>query len=131
MACAYSVLHGDVATGKYKYVLGRLLATLTHPDGKLRVHAVEYGWQTAWHLLVARRYHGLEDVINSLPTFVYTHYSELYDEWERVCLDDEPQNPFAQGGNIDVDALPNITYESRLLENYKRKLMKDHEQHQI
>lgn len=89
MAGAYSVLHGDMATGKYKYALERQPATLTHPNGKLRVQAVEFGWKKAWVLLMSQRYHGIKDVVNNLPAFIYTHYSSLHEDWERVCAEGE------------------------------------------
>lgn len=84
MAGAYSVLHGDVATGKYKYVLQQQKATLTHPDGKLRVQAVEYGWQIASQLMMAQRYRGIKSVMENLPVFVYAHYAALHKDWEQV-----------------------------------------------
>lgn len=89
MAGAYAALNGNMATGKYKYVLEQQPAKLTHPDGKLRAKAVEFGWQTAWLLLMSKRYYGIKAVVNGLPAFVYTHYSTLHSDWERVCSENE------------------------------------------
>lgn len=116
----FSVLSGDVATGKYKFALSELPPSLTHPDGKLRAKIVDNGRAYVCHLLFARRYHEVKDVLDRLPAFVFSHYSELQESWNKVGLEDAYDLPF---GDHDVDSLPNfISYGSILWENYKNKM---------
>ena len=117
----YSTLGKDVATGKYKYVISKLPATLTHPEGELRTEMVEYGREFTRKLLKNRQYCGPKDILKSLPAFVYGHYSELKEMWDSVNLEDPVELPNIFGSNIDVKALPNNTYGTNLLMNYLNK----------
>ena len=90
---AFSVLNGDVATGKYKFVVSRQKATLTHPDGKLREEVVIYGRKYVEKLLQQKRYEGIKDILTGLPAFVYSHYKELQESWDRVSLEDSAKEP--------------------------------------
>lgn len=112
----FSVLNGDVATGKYKYVVSRQKATLTHPDGKLREEVVVYGRKYVEQLLQQKRYQGIKDILTGLPAFVYSHYKELQESWDRVSLEDsakEPEPP-ADRKPIDYESLP----DTNLLKQY-------------
>lgn len=112
----FSVLNGDVATGKYKYVVSRQKATLTHPDGKLREEVVVYGRKYVEQLLQQKRYQGIKDILTGLPAFVYSHYKELQESWDRVSLEDsakEPEPP-ANRKPIDYESLP----DTNLLKQY-------------
>ena len=113
---AFSVLNGDVATGKYKFVVSRQKATLTHPDGKLREEVVIYGRKYVEKLLQQKRYQGIKDILTGLPAFVYSHYKELQESWDRVSLEDsakEPEPP-AERKPIDYESLP----DTNLLKQY-------------
>jgi hypothetical protein len=113
---AFSVLNGDVATGKYKFVVSRQKATLTHPDGKLREEVVIYGRKYVENLLQQKRYQGIKDILTGLPAFVYSHYQELQESWDRVSLEDsakEPEPP-AERKLIDYESLP----DTNLLKQY-------------
>ena len=104
----FSVLKGDVATGKYKFVVSRQKATLTHPDGKLREEVVVYGREYVEKLWQQKRYNGIRDILTGLPAFVYSHYKELQESWDRVSLADaakEPEPP-AESKPIDYESLP-------------------------
>lgn len=78
----FSVLNGDVATGKYKYVVSTQKASLTHPDGKLREEIVVYGREYVKQLLRKKRYNGIKDILTGLPAFVYSHYRGLQESWD-------------------------------------------------
>lgn len=86
---AFSVLNGDVATGKYKFVVSGQKATLTHPDGKLREEVVIYGRKYVEQLLQQKRYQGIKDILTGLPAFVYSHYQELQESWDNLNMEDE------------------------------------------
>ena len=118
----FSILGGDVGTGKYKYALKALQASLTHPEGKLRAKIVEYGRKYAWELITTHRYHGVKDLLKGLPAFVYGNYSELQESWGRVGIEDVAETPFAFGENVDLDSLPNNTYGTRLLDEYIKRI---------
>lgn len=112
----FSVLNGDVATGKYKYVVSRQKATLTHPEGKLREDVVVYGRKYVVQLIRQKRYQGIKDILTGLPAFVYSHYKELQESWDRVSLEDsakEPEPP-AEHKPIDYESLP----DTNLLKQY-------------
>ena len=112
----FSVLNGDVATGKYKSVVSTQKASLTHPDGKLREEIVVYGRTYTEQLLRQKRYNGIEDILSGLPAFVYSHYQELQESWDNIRLEDaleEHKNPTEQTP-IDYESLPN----TNLLKQY-------------
>ncbi len=112
----FSVLKGDVATGKYKFVVSRQKATLTHPDGKLREEVVVYGREYVEKLRQQKRYNGIRDILTGLPAFVYSHYKELQESWDRVSLADaakEPEPP-AERKPTDYEPMP----DTNLLKQY-------------
>lgn len=112
----YSVLNGDVATGKYKYVVSTQKASLTHPDGKLREEIVVYGREYSEKLLLQKRYNSIEDILSGLPAFVYSHYQELQESWDNISLEDalEKQKKPAEPTPIDYESLP----DTNLLKQY-------------
>lgn len=120
---AFSVLNGDVATGKYKFVVSRQKATLTHPEGKLREEVVIYGRKYAGQLLRQKRYQSVKDILTGLPAFVYSHYQELQESWDRVSLEDsvkEPEKP-TELKPIDYESLP----DTNLIKQYLLKHKED------
>ena len=112
----FSVLNGDVATGKYKYVVSTQKASLTHPDGKLREEIVVYGRIYTEQLLRQKRYNGIKDILTGLPAFVYSHYQELQESWDNISLEDtlEEQKKPAEQTPIDYESLP----DTNLLKQY-------------
>ena len=112
----FSVLNGDVATGKYKFVVSRQKATLTHPDGELREKVVVYGRKYVEQLLQQKRYQGIKDILTGLPAFVYSHYQELQESWDRVSLEDSAKEPVkpTERKPIDYESLP----DTNLLKQY-------------
>lgn len=113
---AFSVLNGDVATGKYKYVVSRQKATLTHPEGKLREESVVYGRKYVDQLLRQERYQRIRDILTGLPAFVYSHYQQLQESWDRVSLEDSAKEPVkpTERKPIDYESLP----DTNLLKQY-------------
>lgn len=120
---AYSTIEHDVATGKYKYMLRQLSASITHPNGKLRAAIVEYGRAFATTLKQEQRLGDINDVLKGLPAFVYGHYKELQEAWSKVLLDDEEESAPAKASPIDYESLP----DTNLLKQYllKHKEMGD------
>ena len=111
----FSVLNGDVATGKYKFVVSRQKATLTHPDGELREKVVVYGRKYVEQLLQQKRYQGIKDILAGLPAFVYSHYKELQESWDRVSLEESAKEPVpVERKPIDYKSLP----DTNLLKQY-------------
>ena len=81
--------NGDVATGKYKLMVSQQKASLTHPNGNLRKEIVEYGRERTGKLLSEGKYHGIDDLLAELPYFIYSHYEELQNDWDRIDLEKE------------------------------------------
>lgn len=119
----FSVLNGDVATGKYKYVVSTQKSSLTHPDGQLREEIVVYGRKYTEQLLRQKRYNGIEDILTGLPAFVYTHYSELQESWDNICLEDalEEHKKPEEHTPTDYESLP----DTNLLKQYWLKHKND------
>ena len=119
----FSVLNGDVATGKYKYVVSQQRASFTHPDGKLREEIVVYGRNYVESLLLAQRYHGIDDILTGLPAFVYSHYKELEELWENIVLGEpvKAERQTDEHKSIDFESLP----DSNLLKQYWLKHKND------
>lgn len=119
----FSVLNGDVATGKYKYVVSTQKSSLTHPNGKLREEIVVYGRESTEQLLRQKRYNGIEDILTGLPAFVYTHYSELQESWDNISLEEalEEQQKPEEHTSTDYESLP----DTNLLKQYWLKHKND------
>ena len=119
----FSVLNGDVATGKYKYVVSTQKPSLTHPDGILREEIVVYGRKYTEQLLRQKRYNGIEDILTGLPAFVYTHYSELQESWGNISLEEalEEHKKPEEHTSTDYESLP----DTNLLKQYWLKHKKD------
>jgi len=119
----FSVLNGDVATGKYKYVVSTQKASLTHPDGKLREEIVAYGREYVEQLLRQKRYNSIEDILTGLPAFVYSHYIELQKSWDNISIEEviEEQEQPAEHTSIDYESLP----DTNLLKQYWLKHKND------
>lgn len=119
----FSVLNGDVATGKYKYVVSTQKSSLTHPDGQLREDIVVYGRKYTEQLLRQKRYNGIEDILTGLPAFVYTHYSELQESWDNISLEDalEEHKKPEEHTPTDYESLP----DTNLLKQYWLKHKND------
>lgn len=114
---AFSVLNGDVATGKYKFVVSRQKGTLTHPDGKLREEVVIYGRKYVINLLQQKRYQGIKDILTGLPAFVYSHYQELQESWDRVSLEDSAKEPVKPTERKPIDYYESLP-DTNLLKQY-------------
>ena len=117
MVGAFSAIGDDVATGKYKYVLRQLPASMTHPDGKLRAAIVEYGREYVTQLRRQGEVDDIQEVLKGLPAFVYAHYQELQESWSKVQLDDDMEDVPIEPTPIDYEALP----DTNLLKQYYLK----------
>lgn len=114
---AFSTIGNDVATGKYKYVLRQLSASITHPDGKLRAEIVEFGRDYAAKLKHEQKLNDIKDVLTGLPAFVYGHYKELQEAWDMVRLEDvDKEGPIVETP-IDYESVP----DTNLLKQYYMK----------
>ena len=117
MVGAFSAIGDDVATGKYKYVLRQLPASLTHPDGNLRAAIVEYGREYITQLRKHGEVDDIREVLKGLPAFVYAHNQELQESWNKVQLDDVMEDDPVETTPIDYEALP----DTNLLKQYYLK----------
>lgn len=117
MVGAFSAIGDDVATGKYKYVLRQLPASMTHPDGKFRAAIVEYGREYITQLRKQGEVDDIQEVLKGLPAFVYAHYQELQESWSKVQLDDVMEEDPVETTTIDYEALP----DTNLLKQYYLK----------
>lgn len=123
MVGAFSAIGDDVATGKYKYVLRQLPASITHPDGKLRAAIVEYGRDYLTKLKHQGKYHNIQDVLNGLPAFVYEHYHQLHESWKSIRLEEIEEEDTKEDRPLDFDSLP----DTNLLKQYYLKHKKEQE----
>lgn len=124
MVGAFSAIGDDVATGKYKYVLRQLPASLTHPDGTLRAAIVEYGREYITKLREQQNeVSNIQEVLKGLPAFVYEHYRELQESWNDVQLEDDQDDVPVETIPIDYESLP----DTNLIKQYylKHKNRKD------
>lgn len=121
---AFSAIGDDVATGKYKYVLRQLPASMTHPNGSLRAAIVEYGREYITRLREQQnKVSNIQEVLKGLPAFVYEHYQELHESWDDVQLEDEEEDCPVEPPPIDYESLP----DTNLLKQYYMKYKKDKE----
>ena len=124
MVGAFSAMDNDVATGKYKYVLRQLPASMTHPDGTLRATIVEYGREYITKLREQQNeVSNIRDVLKGLPAFVYEHYQELQKSWDDIQLEEEQEDSPVETAPIDYESLP----DTNLLKRYYMKYKKDKE----
>ena len=124
MVGAFSAMGNDVATGKYKYVLRQLPASMTHPDGTLRAAIVEYGREYITKLGEQQNeISNIRDVLKGLPAFVYEHYQELKESWDDVQLEDKKEDSPVETVPINYESLP----DTNLLKQYYMKNKKDKE----
>ena len=117
---AFSTIGTDVATGKYKYVLKQLPASLSHPNGKFRAAIVEYGREYATTLKERGELNGIQNVLQGLPAFIYSHYRELKESWSAVRMEDVADGDDVEAISIDYESLP----DTNLLKQYYLKNVK-------
>lgn len=118
MVGAFSAICDDVATGKYKYVLRQLPASMTHPDGTLRAAIVEYGREYITKLGDQQKeVNNIQEVLKGLPAFVYSHYQELQESWNNVRWEDEQEESPVENATIDYESLP----DTNLIKQYYLK----------
>ena len=123
MVGAFSAIGDDVATGKYKYVLRQLPASMTHPDGTLRAAIVEFGREYITRLREHDKVDDIQEVLKGLPAFVYGHYQELQNSWNDIQLEDDQDDVPVETVPIDYESLP----DTNLIKQYylKHKNRKD------
>ena len=119
---AFSVMGPDVATGKYKYILRQLPASMSHPDGSLRAAIVEFGRDYAMKLKENGQLKEAKDILNGLPMFVYDHYTEMKDSWIKVNMEDDKEESSTEMKSVDYESLPDTNLlKQYYLENIKKK----------
>ena len=121
MVGAFSAIGDDVATGKYKYVLRQLPASMTHPDGKLRASVVEYGREYITLLRKQGEVDDIQEVLKGLPAFVYGHYQELQESWSKVQLDDDMEDALTEATPKDYETLPDTNLLKQYYLKYKER----------
>lgn len=124
----FSYARGDVATGKYKYILSEMPASLTHPDGKLREKMVVYGRNFIHQLRQQGEYHGIMDMLAGLPSFVYSHYDELQEAWDNLDLEEMMREPQKKEPKpIDIESLPDTNLIKQAYLKHKKEKEKESE----
>ena len=119
---AFSVMGPDVATGKYKYILRQLPASMSHPDGSLRAAIVEFGRDYAMKLKENGQLKEAKDILNGLPMFVYDHYTEMKESWIKVNMEDDKEESSTEMKSVDYESLPDTNLlKQYYLENIKKK----------
>lgn len=119
---AFSVKGPDVATGKYKYILRQLPASMSHPDGSLRAAIVEFGRDYAMKLKGNGQLKEAKDILNGLPMFVYDHYTEMKESWRKVNIEDVKEESSTKMKPVDYESLPDTNLlKQYYLENIKKK----------
>lgn len=119
---AFSVMGPDVATGKYKYILRQLPASMSHPDGSLRAAIVEFGRDYAIKLKENGQLKEAKDILNGLPMFVYDHYTEMKESWRKVNIEDVKEESSTEMKPVDYESLPDTNLlKQYYLENIKKK----------
>ena len=119
---AFSVMGPDVATGKYKYILRHLPASMSHPDGSLRAAIVEFGRDYSMKLKGNGQLKEAKDVLNGLPMFVYDHYTEMKNSWRKVNIEDDKDESSSEMKPVDYESLPDTNLlKQYYLENIKKK----------
>jgi hypothetical protein len=113
----------NLATGKYKFLLGRLQTSLSHPPGSIRAEIVDYAREF---------YHQLQDIehvnvtfktaMAGFPAFMYAHAKQLNealtDAVEMVGKSgNNPQPLETNPKNLNVEDLP----DSNLIKQYVLK----------
>lgn len=124
----FSNAQKDVATGKYKYILSEMPASLTHPDGKLREKMVVYGRNFIHQLRQQGKYHGIMDMLAGLPAFVYSHYDELQEAWDNLNLKEMMREPKKKEPKpIDIESLPDTNLIKQAYLKHKKEKEKESE----
>ena len=119
---AFSVMGPDVATGKYKYILRQLPASMSHPDGSLRAAIVEFGRDYAMKLKENGQLKEAKDILNGLPMFVYDHYTEMKESWRKVNIEDVKEESSTKMKPVDYESLPDTNLlKQYYLRNIKKK----------
>lgn len=119
---AFSVMGADVATGKYKYILRQLPASMSHPDGSLRAAIVEFGRDYAMKLKENGQLKEAKDILNGLPMFVYDHYTEMKESWRKVNIEDVKEESSTKMKPVDYESLPDTNLlKQYYLRNIKKK----------
>ena len=119
---AFSVMGPDVATGKYKYILRQLPASMSHPDGSLRAAIVEFGRDYAMKLKENGQLKEAKDILNGLPMFVYDHYTEMKNSWRIVNIEDDKDESSSEMKPVDYESLPDTNLlKQYYLRNIKKK----------
>lgn len=119
---AFSVMGADVATGKYKYILRQLTASMSHPDGSLRAAIVEFGRDYSLKLKGKGQLKEAKDVLNGLPMFVYDHYIEMKESWRNVNIEDVKEESSTKMKPVDYESLPDTNLlKQYYLRNIKKK----------
>lgn len=119
---AFSVMGTDVATGKYKYILRQLPASMSHPDGSLRAAIVEFGRDYSMKLKGNGQLKEAKDILNGLPMFVYDHYTEMKESWRKVNIEDVKEESSTKMKPVDYESLPDTNLlKQYYLRNIKKK----------
>lgn len=113
-----------LATNKYKWVINIKKATPTHPEGKLRELAVDYGRENFPKIAVNEDSPLLDRILSLVPPFVYEHMMELAKswkmveelDWEKTFFNPPPPQP------LDIDSLPDTNLIKQAVLKHRAQL---------
>ena len=113
-----------LATNKYKWVINTKDATPTHPEGKLRILAVDYGRENFLQVMSEGDTPLLDRILSLVPPFVYEHMLELAKswemvqdlDWEKTFFNPPPPKP------LDIDSLPDTNLIKQAVLRYRAQL---------
>jgi hypothetical protein len=122
--CGIRSYRMNLATGKYKYLVGKMSSSITHPPGRVRAEIVAYAREFYHRLFFdERRDVTFDTAMEGFPAFMYRHSKELNAELQIAVRKEKDiqLHPQAQKENhliTDTNSLPN----SNLIKQYVLKL---------
>lgn len=120
----YADNHG-LATGKYKYAVSNEKSCVTHPDGRIRVEVIDYG-RKYFEKVNRKVIDYVSETIKIMPAFIYGHYIQLLDDWEKVVYDVMHINDVThEKYRSDIMELPDDNLiKQAVIKIYKQRKMK-------
>lgn len=120
MAGIYTNLY-DLASGKYKYAVGKQKASRTHPSGKVRAEIVDYGRLRFNSKTDSDKKNVVSRAINIMPPFIFRHYAEMKKDWQKVLYDIKHPIPPKVEKPIDINSLPDTNLIKQTILRNKAK----------
>jgi hypothetical protein len=122
--CGIRSCRMNLATGKYKYIVGKMSASITHPPGRIRAEIVAYAREFYHRLFFdERRDVTFEAAMEGFPAFIYRHSKELNAELQ-IAAEKEKElqlHPHAQEEEHRMTDINSLA-DNNLIKQYVLKL---------